>query len=44
MDGRWEFWGFLGGTFTDIIALSPDGHLVACKLLSENPRAYRDAA
>jgi 5-oxoprolinase (ATP-hydrolysing) len=44
VDGRWEFWIDRGGTFTDIVALRPDGRLVAHKLLSENPRAYRDAA
>ena len=44
MDGRWEFWIDRGGTFTDIVARRPDGRLIARKLLSENPRAYRDAA
>jgi 5-oxoprolinase (ATP-hydrolysing) len=44
MDGRWEFWIDRGGTFTDIVARRPDGRLVARKLLSENPGAYRDAA
>ncbi len=44
MDGRWEFWIDRGGTFTDIVARRPDGHLVARKLLSDNPAAYRDAA
>ncbi|MGH3182705.1 MAG: hydantoinase/oxoprolinase N-terminal domain-containing protein, partial [Streptosporangiaceae bacterium] len=44
MDRRWEFWIDRGGTFTDIVARRPDGRLVARKLLSENPRAYRDAA
>ena len=44
MDGRWEFWIDRGGTFTNIVALRPDGRLVAHKLLSDNPRAYRDAA
>ena len=44
MDGRWEFWIDRGGTFTDIVARRPDGTLAAHKLLSENPRAYRDAA
>ena len=44
MDGRWEFWIDRGGTFTDIVARRPDGHLIAHKLLSDNPRAYRDAA
>src|SRR5262252_3016619 len=40
----WEFWIDRGGTFTDIVGRRPDGTLVACKLLSENPEAYRDAA
>src|SRR5262249_23275263 len=31
-------------TFTDVIGRRPDGTLVAHKLLSENPGAYRDAA
>ena len=44
MSGRWEFWIDRGGTFTDIVARRPDGRLVARKLLSENPAAYRDAA
>ena len=44
MDGRWEFWVDRGGTFTDIVARRPDGQLVAHKLLSDNPRMYRDAA
>ncbi len=43
-DGRWEFWIDRGGTFTDVIGRRPDGTLVAHKLLSENPEAYRDAA
>src|SRR5690349_795621 len=41
---RWEFWIDRGGTFTDIVARRPDGRLVARKLLSDNPAAYRDAA
>ena len=44
MDERWEFWIDRGGTFTDIVARRPDGRLIAHKLLSDNPRAYRDAA
>src|SRR5580698_8694023 len=44
VDGLWDFWVDRGGTFTDIVARRPDGRLVAHKLLSENPRAYRDAA
>jgi len=42
--GRWEFWIDRGGTFTDIVARRPDGRLVARKLLSQNPAAYKDAA
>src|SRR5262249_44321906 len=40
----WDFWIDRGGTFTDIVGRRPDGSLVAHKLLSENPEAYRDAA
>ncbi|MFG1479287.1 hydantoinase B/oxoprolinase family protein [Xanthobacter sp. V4C-4] len=40
----WDFWIDRGGTFTDIVARRPDGGLVARKMLSENPEAYRDAA
>jgi 5-oxoprolinase (ATP-hydrolysing) len=40
----WQFWIDRGGTFTDIVARRPDGHLVTHKLLSENPEQYRDAA
>ena len=49
MDGAqhndpWDFWIDRGGTFTDVVGRRPDGTLVAHKLLSENPEAYRDAA
>ena len=40
----WQFWIDRGGTFTDIVARHPDGHLMTHKLLSENPGQYRDAA
>src|SRR4051812_38806019 len=40
----WDFWIDRGGTFTDIVGRRSDGTLVAHKLLSENPEAYRDAA
>ncbi len=40
----WQFWVDRGGTFTDIVARRPDGHLITHKLLSENPENYRDAA
>ena len=43
-DGTWEFWIDRGGTFTDVVGRRPDGTLVAHKLLSDNPEAYRDAA
>ena len=41
---RWQFWIDRGGTFTDVVARSPDGRIVAHKLLSESPGRYRDAA
>ncbi len=41
---RWQFWIDRGGTFTDIVARSPEGALVSRKLLSENPERYQDAA
>ncbi|MDI3539344.1 MAG: hypothetical protein PWQ52_467 [Methanolobus sp.] len=40
----WEFWIDRGGTFTDIVARSPDGRLLTDKLLSESPGHYQDAA
>ncbi len=43
-DGAWEFWIDRGGTFTDVVARSPDGQLITHKLLSQNPERYRDAA
>ena len=44
-DGQtWQFWIDRGGTFTDIVARRPDGTLATCKLLSENPERYPDAA
>jgi len=42
--GTWDFWVDRGGTFTDVVARTPDGRLIAKKLLSENPGAYKDAA
>jgi 5-oxoprolinase (ATP-hydrolysing) len=42
--GKWHFWIDRGGTFTDVLARSPDGRLLARKLLSDNPGAYEDAA
>ena len=40
----WQFWVDRGGTFTDVVARSPEGVLATHKLLSENPEAYDDAA
>ena len=42
--GKWEFWIDRGGTFTDIVAKSPDGAFQNSKYLSENPEQYKDAA
>ena len=41
---RWQFWIDRGGTFTDIVAIDPNGNLQTHKLLSENPEHYQDAA
>ncbi|MBU2041101.1 MAG: hydantoinase B/oxoprolinase family protein [Alphaproteobacteria bacterium] len=40
----WRFWIDRGGTFTDIVARAPHGDLQTCKLLSDNPEQYTDAA
>ncbi len=41
--GKWNFYVDRGGTFTDVVALAPDGALSTLKLLSDSPR-YDDAA
>lgn len=41
---KWQFWIDRGGTFTDVIALTPSQEIVTHKLLSENPRQYADGA
>ena len=41
---KWQFWIDRGGTFTDIVAQTPQGNLKTLKLLSENPGQYQDAA
>ena len=41
--GKWNFTIDRGGTFTDIVALSPDGRISTRKLLSENPGRYDGA-
>jgi 5-oxoprolinase (ATP-hydrolysing) len=43
-NGKWDFWIDRGGTFTDVVARTPEGEIRSHKLLSENPEAYRDAA
>jgi 5-oxoprolinase (ATP-hydrolysing) len=40
----WQFWIDRGGTFTDVVAMSPHGELSTAKVLSENPERYPDAA
>jgi 5-oxoprolinase (ATP-hydrolysing) len=40
----WSFAIDRGGTFTDIVARTPDGRLITKKLLSEDPERYDDAA
>ena len=44
MKSAWQFWIDRGGTFTDIVARTPEGALLTHKLLSENPEQYPDAA
>ena len=43
-ESKWQFWIDRGGTFTDIVAQTPEGEIVSLKLLSENPERYPDAA
>ena len=43
-ESAWQFWVDRGGTFTDLVALRPDGRVVTGKLLSDNPERYKDAA
>ena len=40
----WQFWIDRGGTFTDIVALTPDHQWTSEKLLSVHPGQYADAA
>ncbi len=40
---KWQFWIDRGGTFTDLVAVSPAGHLLTLKLLSDDPTRYQDA-
>jgi len=44
MQRQWRFWIDRGGTFTDIVAQSPQGIILSRKFLSDNPGQYEDAA
>ena len=44
VDQGWHFWVDRGGTFTDVVALSPDGGMQTRKLLSSHPHRADDAA
>ncbi|RTZ60726.1 MAG: 5-oxoprolinase [Gammaproteobacteria bacterium] len=41
--GKWQFWIDRGGTFTDLVAVDPNGSMQVHKLLSDSP-LYDDAA
>ena len=41
---KWSFWIDRGGTFTDIVAKSPNDKIVVKKFLSQNDKVYKDAA
>jgi 5-oxoprolinase (ATP-hydrolysing) len=43
-NGKWQFWIDRGGTFTDVVAVRPNGEIETLKLLSEDPDRYDDAA
>jgi len=43
-DPRWQIWIDRGGTFTDVVAQSPDGRVVTTKYLSDDPARPGDAA
>ena len=40
----WQFWIDRGGTFTDLIGISPNGNTVVRKILSEQPEHIGDPA
>ena len=39
----WKFFADRGGTFTDIVAITPDNQIITHKLWSQNPERYDDA-
>jgi 5-oxoprolinase (ATP-hydrolysing) len=40
---KWQFFADRGGTFTDLVAITPNKEIITHKLLSENPESYNDA-
>ena len=38
----WQFWIDRGGTFTDLIGVSPQGEQIIRKVLSESPDLHSD--
>lgn len=42
-EDKWQFWIDRGGTFTDLVAQTPQGEIKVHKLLSENVEQYADA-
>ncbi len=40
---KWKFFADRGGTFTDLVAITPNSQVLIHKLLSENPECYDDA-
>ncbi|MDB9971644.1 hydantoinase B/oxoprolinase family protein [Alphaproteobacteria bacterium] len=42
-NNKWDFWIDRGGTFTDIIAIDPNGIFHTKKILSHNPSFYKDS-
>jgi len=44
MGSGWQFWIDRGGTFTDVVARTPEGATRTLKLLSESSEQYADAA
>ena len=44
MSGQYRFAIDRGGTFTDVVAVTPAGRMVTTKLLSQHPSLYDDAA
>jgi 5-oxoprolinase (ATP-hydrolysing) len=39
----WKFFADRGGTFTDIVGITPNNQIITHKLLSQNPERYQDA-